>query len=134
MCFSEPARSSWPALSPGAAARLSSCYGLSIEELKPIPPACCRAPGSSKGTIGSITGDRVEVETGERNPRYLSIEAGGDEALGLHIGGAVEILVNDRDEIVAYQRPAETPPTKVLRGALGKPAVQPPEGASHDPS
>lgn len=102
----------------GSSAKLM--YGLSIEELKPIPGILPSAR-LVKGTIGSITGDRVEVETGERNPRYLSIEAGGDEALGLHIGGAVEILVNDRDEIVAYQRPAETPPTKVFRGALGKP-------------
>lgn len=74
-----------------------------------------------RGAISSIVGDRVEVKTGERSPRYLSIEAGGDEARGLQVGGAVEIMVNDRDEIVTYQRPAETSPTKIFRGALGKP-------------
>ncbi len=74
-----------------------------------------------RGVISSITGDRVAVKTGERTPRYLSIEAGGDEARRLQVGGPVEIMVNDRDDIVTYQRPAETSPTKIFRGALGKP-------------
>ena len=101
----------------GSSAKLMS--GLSIEELKPVPGILSSAR-LLKGTIRGITGDRVEVETGERAPRYLSLEAGGDEARGLQVGGAVEIMVNDHDDIVAYQRPAETPPTKVFRGSLGK--------------
>ena len=101
----------------GSSAKLMS--GLSIEELKPVPGILSSAR-LLKGTILGITGDRVEVETGERAPRYLSLEAGGDEARGLRAGGAVEIMVNDHDEIVAYQRPADTPPTKVFRGSLGK--------------
>lgn len=102
----------------GSSAKLM--HGLSIEELKPMPGILPSAR-LVRGVISSITGDRVEVKTGERTPRYLSIEAGGDEARGLQIGGAVEIMVNDRDEIVTYQRPAETSPTKIFRGALGKP-------------
>lgn len=102
----------------GSSAKLIS--GLSIEELKPVPGILASAK-LLKGTIRGITGDRVEVETGERAPRYLSLEAGGDEARGLQVGGAVEIMVNNHDEIVAYQRPAETPPTKIFRGSLGKP-------------
>lgn len=101
----------------GSSAKLMS--GLSIEEFKPVPGILASAK-LVKGTIRGITGDRVEVETGERAPRYLSLEAGGDEGRGLQVGQAVEIMVNDHDEIVAYQRPAETPPTKVFRGALGK--------------
>ncbi len=101
----------------GSSAKLMS--GLSIEELKPVPGILSSAR-LLKGTIRGITGDRVEVETGERASRYLSLEAGGDEARGLQVGGAVEIMVNDHDDIVAYQRPAETPPTKVFRGSLGK--------------
>lgn len=102
----------------GSSAKL--IHGLSIEELKPVPGILPSAK-LVKGTIRSMTGDRVEVDTGERTSRYLSIEAGGDEARGLQIGGAVEIMVNDRNEIVTYQRPAKTPPTNVFRGALGKP-------------
>lgn len=102
----------------GSSAKLIS--GLSIEELKPVPGILASAK-LLKGTIRGITGDRVEVDTGERAPRYLSLEAGGDEARGLQVGGAVEIMVNNHDEIVAYQRPAETPPTKIFRGSLGKP-------------
>jgi hypothetical protein len=101
----------------GSSAKLM--HGLSIEELKPVPGILPSAK-LIKGTITNITGDRVEVQTRERAPRYLSIEAGGEEARGLQIGGAIEIMVNDRDEIVTYQRPADTPPTKVFRGALGK--------------
>jgi hypothetical protein len=107
----------WAMAGCGSSAKLMS--GLSIEELKPVPGILPSAR-LLKGTISGITGDRVKVETGERTPRYLSLEAGGDEARGLQIGGAVEIMVNDRDEIVAYQRPAETPPTKIFRGSLGK--------------
>ncbi|MCS6287948.1 MAG: hypothetical protein H8K10_03095 [Nitrospira sp.] len=102
----------------GSSAKLMS--GLSIEELKPVPGIL---PGARliRGTISSFSGDRVEVQTGERAPRYLSLEAGGDEARGLQPGGVVEIMVNDRDEIVAYQRPADQPPTKIFRGSLGRP-------------
>ena len=102
----------------GSSAKLM--HGLSIEELKPMPGILPSAR-LVRGVISSIAGDRVEVKTGERTPRYLSIEAGGDEARGLQVGGPVEIMVNDRDEIVTYQRPAETSPTKIFRGALGKP-------------
>jgi len=101
----------------GSSAKLM--HGLSIEELKPVPGILPSAK-LIKGTISHIAGDRVEVQTGERIPRYLSIEAGGEEARGLQVGGAVEIMVNDRNEIVAYQRPADSPPTKIFRGALGK--------------
>lgn len=101
----------------GSSAKLMS--GLSIEELKPVPGILSSAT-LLKGTIRGIKGDRVEVDTGERTPRYLSLEAGGDEARGLQVGGAVEIMINDRDDIVAYQRPADTPPTKVFRGSLGR--------------
>ena len=102
----------------GSSAKLM--HGLSIEELKPVPGILPSAR-LVRGTISGIAGDRVEVNTGERTPRYLSLEAGGDEARGLQVGGAVEIMVNDRDEIVTYQRPAEILPTKIFRGALGKP-------------
>lgn len=101
----------------GSSAKLMS--GLSIEELKPVPGILPSAR-LIRGTISSFSGDRVEVETGERAPRYLSLEAGGDEGRGLRPGGAVEIMVNDRDEIVAYQRPADQPPTKIFRGSLGR--------------
>ena len=102
----------------GSSAKLM--HGLSIEELKPVPGILPSAK-LVKGTISNIAGDRVEVQTGERSPRFLSLEAGGEEARGLQIGGVVEIMVNDRNEVVSYQRPAENPPTKVFRGALGKP-------------
>lgn len=102
----------------GSSVKLMS--GLSIEELKPVPGILPSAR-LIKGTISTITGDRMQVETGERAPRFLSLEAGGDEARGLQVGNAVEILVNDRDEIVTYQHPADTPPTKIFRGSLGKP-------------
>jgi hypothetical protein len=102
----------------GSSVKLMS--GLSIEELKPVPGILPSAR-LVQGTISNITGDHMQVETGERAPRVLSLEAGGDEARGLKVGNAVEILVNDRDEIVTYQRPADTPPTKIFRGSLGRP-------------
>ena len=101
----------------GSSAKLMS--GLSIEELKPVPGVLPNAR-LIRGTVRGFSGDRVEVDTGERSPRYLSLEAGGDEGRGLQVGGVVEIMVNDRDEIVAYQRPADQSPTKIFRGSLGR--------------
>lgn len=105
---------------------LAGCSGaakilpnLSIEELKPVP-GIVQSGRMVKGTIVSISGDHVQVDTGERMPRVLSLEAGGDEARGLGIGHPVEILLNAEDEVVAYQKPAPTPPTKILRASLGR--------------
>ena len=84
-----------------------------------------------RGTISSFTGDRVESRPANGRLAYLSLEAGGDEARGLQPGGAVEIMVNDRDEIVAYQRPADEPPTKSLPRRAGE-TVQPSKGTGDD--
>ena len=92
---------------------------LSIEELKPVP-GIVQSGRLVKGTIVSMSGDQVYVDTGERAQRILSLEAGGDEARGLGIGHPVEILLNSADEVVAYQKPAPTPPTKILRASLGR--------------
>jgi hypothetical protein len=92
---------------------------LSIEELKPVP-GIVQSGRLVSGSIVSMSGDQVFVDTGERAPRVLSLEAGGEEARGLTIGDPVEILLNDRDDVVAYQRPSPTPPTKILRASLGK--------------
>jgi hypothetical protein len=91
---------------------------LSIEELKPVP-GILESGLMVKGRIASMSGDQVYVDTGERAPRVLSLEAGGEEARGLKIGDPVEILLNDRNEVVAYQRPSPIPPTKILRASLG---------------
>jgi hypothetical protein len=105
---------------------LSGCGGaakilpnLSIEELKPVP-GIVQSGRLVKGTIATMSGDLVQVDTGERVPRTLSLEAGGEEARGFRVGDAVEIVLNDRDEVVTYQRPAPNPPTKILRASLGR--------------
>ena len=94
-------------------------FRLSIEELKPVPGILSKCQ-TFKGTIRGITGDRVEVDTSERAPRYLSLEAGGDEARGCRLAGAVEIMVNDHDDIVGLPATCETPPTKVFSRISGK--------------
>mgnify|MGYP001265981322 CR=1 FL=1 len=107
-------------------AALAGCGGaakilpnLSIEELKPVP-GIVPSGRVVTGAIVGMSGDLVQVDTGERVSRTLSLEAGGEEARGLKVGDAVEIVLNDRDEVVAYQRPAPNPPTKILRASLGR--------------
>lgn len=73
------------------------------------------------GTIQAIDGDRISIETGEQEPRILSLQEGGDEAIGLLVGDQVQIVVNEQDRILDYQRPRFEPPTKVLRGSLAQP-------------
>ena len=86
----------------GSSAKLMS--GLSIEGIQ----ARAGYPGKRKARErhdswhhgrSSGGGDRRTA------PRYLSLEAGGDEGRGLQVGQAVEIMVNDHDEDCGLSAP-----------------------------
>ncbi|MGQ0811666.1 MAG: hypothetical protein ACT4OO_10650 [Nitrospiraceae bacterium] len=93
--------------------------GASLEEVQP-EPGVLQSQRLMTGTITALAGDQIDVHTGEGQSKSLSLQAGGEEARGLRVGDEVQILVNDQDEVVAYQRPNATPPTKVFRGSLSQ--------------
>ena len=72
-----------------------------------------------KGTVMEIAGGQIKVDTGEPQPRYLPLKAGGDEATSFRKGDAIDIVVNEQNLVVSYQRPGRVS-TKVLRGALAQ--------------
>lgn len=72
-----------------------------------------------KGTVTEIAGAQIKVDTGEPQPRYLPLKAGGEEAASFRKGDAIDIVVNEQNLVVSYQRPGQIS-TKVLRGALAQ--------------
>jgi hypothetical protein len=72
-----------------------------------------------RGTVVEIAGGQIKVDTGEPQPRYLPVKAGGEDAHSLQKGDAVDIVVNEQNLVVSYQRPGRIS-TRVLRGALAQ--------------
>jgi hypothetical protein len=72
-----------------------------------------------KGTVEEIAGGQIKVDTGEPQPRYLPLKAGGEEAASFRKGDAIDIVVNEQNLVVSYHRPGEIN-TRVLRGALAE--------------
>jgi hypothetical protein len=72
-----------------------------------------------RGTVVEIAGGQIKVDTGETQPRYLPVKAGGEDAHSLQKGDAVDIVVNEQNLVVSYQRPGQIS-TRVLRGALAQ--------------
>jgi hypothetical protein len=101
----------------GEAANLLS--GANLEEARPVS-GILSSQRLMTGTITALVDDQIHVNTGDGQPKVLSKEAGGEEARELRVGDPVEILVNDQNLVVAYQRPSTPPPTKIFRGSLSQ--------------
>jgi hypothetical protein len=94
--------------------------GLSIEELQPVPGILASAKLLIRGTIRGITGDRVEVETGERAPRiFLSKPAGmkrvGCSRVGRWRSWSTIAMRSSPTSVLPISRPR-----KCFGGSLGK--------------
>ncbi|MGH7228481.1 MAG: hypothetical protein ACREIH_04630 [Nitrospiraceae bacterium] len=101
----------------GQAAKLLARANL--EEARPVS-GILSSQHLLAGTITALVDDQIHVNTGDGQPTVLSKEAGGEEARELRLGDPVEILVNDQNLVVAYQRPGALPPTKIFRGSLSQ--------------
>jgi hypothetical protein len=71
------------------------------------------------GTVMDVAGRQIKIDTGEPQPRYLAIKAGGEDASSFRKGDAIDIIVNDQNLVVSYQRPGASS-TRVLRGSLAQ--------------
>jgi hypothetical protein len=75
-----------------------------------------------KGTVESVRGDTVKVNTGELLPRYLSAREAGEK--GMHTltkGDQLQLVVNDQNVVVDYHLVGKEPWHRIVRGRLAQP-------------
>lgn len=74
------------------------------------------------GTVESIGGDTVRVNTGEVLPRFLSLREAMEKGIsGLTKGDRLELAVNDQNLVVDYHLAGQETWHRILRGHLAQP-------------
>ncbi|HKR78175.1 MAG TPA: hypothetical protein VJR69_00615 [Nitrospira sp.] len=74
------------------------------------------------GTVESVTGDVVKVNTGELMPRVLSLKEAKDKGFPpLQKGQQLQIVVNDQNMVVDYHPAAQGMWHRIIRGQLAQP-------------
>ena len=74
------------------------------------------------GTVESVTGDVVKVNTGELMPRVLSLKEAKDKGFPpLQKGQQVQIVVNDQNIVVDYHPAGQGMWHRIIRGQLAQP-------------
>jgi len=76
------------------------------------------------GTVEAITGEQIRVNTGELQPRFLSLKIAKDKGLPeIKPGDRLEITLNDNNAPVDYHSVGGDSQHKVVRGELVTPLV-----------
>jgi hypothetical protein len=74
------------------------------------------------GTIESIQGDVIKVNTGELQPRFLSLKEAKEKGLSpLKQGDRVQLVVNDQNIVVDYHPAGQGIWHRIIRGQLAQP-------------
>ena len=74
------------------------------------------------GTIESIQGDVIKVNTGELQPRFLSLKEAKEKGLPpLGKGDRVQLVVNDQNIVVDYHPAGQGIWHRIIRGQLAQP-------------
>jgi hypothetical protein len=74
------------------------------------------------GTVESVLGDVVKVNTGELMPRVLSLKEAKDKGLPpLQKGQQLQIIVNDQNIVVDYHPTGQGIWHRIIRGQLAQP-------------
>jgi len=74
------------------------------------------------GTVESVSGDVVKVNTGELMPRFLALKETTEKGLPpLKKGDQVQIVVNDQNIVVDYHIPGQEVWHRIIRGRLAQP-------------
>ena len=76
------------------------------------------------GTVEAITGEQIKVDTGELQPRFLSLKIAKDKGLPeIKPGDRLEITLNDNNAPVDYHPVGGGSQHKVVRGELVTPLI-----------
>ena len=103
---------------------LSSQSGLSVNVERPTQPYRVLWPGHRilHGTVESVHGDLVKVNTGELVSRYLSSKEAVEKGLPrLNKGDRLELAVNDHNMVVDYHLAGKSTWHRIIRGQLAQP-------------
>ena len=103
---------------------LNSPSGLSVNAEKPTQPYRVLWPGHHilLGTVESVHGDLVKVNTGELVSRYLSGKEAVEKGLPrLNKGDRLELAVNDHNMVVDYHLAGKASWHRIIRGQLAQP-------------
>lgn len=98
--------------------------GLSVSSEKPWNTYRVLWPGHHilMGTVESVYGDLVKVNTGEVVPRFLSAKEASEKGLPrLHKGDRLQLAVNDHNIVVDYHLNGQNLWHRMIRGQLAQP-------------
>jgi hypothetical protein len=101
-----------------------SQHGLSVSSEEPSNAYRVLWPGHHIliGTVESIHGDLVKVNTGEVVPRFLSAKEASEKGLSrLRRGDRVELAINDHNIVVDYHLSGQSNWHRMIRGQLAQP-------------
>lgn len=99
-------------------------HGLSIEQGMEGKPYRVLWPGYNirPGTVVSVVGDVVKVNTGELLPRFLSAREAIDKGLpALKKGDKLQLVMNDQNLVIDYQLAGQEVWHRIVRGRLAQP-------------
>ncbi|WP_447979526.1 hypothetical protein [Candidatus Nitrospira bockiana] len=109
----------------GSVARtIPSAHGISVEKSVEHKEYRVLWPGHRilGGTVESITGDTIRVNTGELLPRFLSLREATEKGLSdLKKGDRLELAVNDQNLVVDYHLAGQETWHRIIRGHLAQP-------------
>ncbi len=90
---------------------------------EPIPPVVL-LPGDRilQGTVEQVIGEMIRVNTGEVEPRFLSIKEAKEKGVGVpKKGDRLEIAVNDQNLVIDYHLLGQPTWYRIVKGQLTQP-------------
>ena len=98
--------------------------GLSVEKGTDSKPYRVLWPGHSirEGTVVSVAGDIIKVNTGELLPRFLSLREAREKGLPpLKKGDQLQLVMNDQNLVIDYHLAGQKVWHRIVRGRLAQP-------------
>jgi hypothetical protein len=100
-------------------------HGLSVEKGIDSKPYRVLWPGHyiRQGTVASVGGDIIKVNTGELLPRFLSAREAMDKGLpALKKGDQLQLVMNDQNLVIDYHLVGQKVWHRIVRGRLAQPS------------
>ena len=111
-------------MSPQVEVTTGTVSGMSTERQDGAPDYRVLWPGHRllTGTVDSISGGVIRVNTGELLPRFLSQrEAAEKGVLPLKRGDRLQVVINEQNIVVDYHFPGQERWHRIIRGRLAQP-------------
>ena len=110
--------------SPQVSKTTGSVHGLSVEKGPDSKPYRVLWPGHSirQGTVVSVVGDLIKVNTGELLPRFLSAREAMEKGISaVKKGDQLQLVMNEQNLLIDYHLAGQQVWHRILRGHLAQP-------------